>query len=339
MEQLNVLYLSDNNYATYAGVSITSMFENNKHIESITVYLIDDQIDSANKEKFSELAKQYDREIVFLDVSNGIRRLRELGAPTYRNSYTTYLKLFAFNLLPDSVQRIFFIDSDSVVIGDLSEMIHINMQGNVIGAVKDGLSHSYKCMLGYAYDDSWYNMGVMLVDVALWKQMHCQEAVEKQLQKRNAYFAVDQDLLNITQHGKIMTLHPKYNATPHHYIYNEKDFYRAMPQGGFYEQNTMKEGQEQAVIRHFERFVGESPWHKNSVHPYTSLFDYYLEMSPWKGYRKQAANNSTILKIEKLLYKCLPKKVFIYIWAAAFKKYLKDCNKEFASNRNVTNIE
>lgn len=174
------------------------MFENNKHIQEITVYLIDDHIDEKNKEKFNKLSKQYNREIIFLNVNQGIKRLKELGAPTYRNSYTTYLKLFAFDLLPDSVQRIFFIDSDSVVIGDLSEMIDINMNGKVIGAVCAGVSHPYKCMLGYSYDDSWFNMGVMLVDVEMWKRNRCQELVEKQLQKRSAYVAVDQDLLNIT---------------------------------------------------------------------------------------------------------------------------------------------
>lgn len=339
MEKLNILYLTDNNYATFAGVSITSMFENNKHIKEITVYLIDDHIGETNKEKFKVLAKKYNRELIFLDVSKGIERLKELGAPTYRNSYTTYLKLFAFDLLPDSVQRIFFIDSDSVIVGDLSEMMNINMEGNVIGAVRDGISHPYKCMLGYPYDDSWFNMGVMLVDVTMWKQNQCQKAIEKQLQKRNAYIAVDQDLLNITQHGKIMTLHPKYNATPHHYVYKEKDFLKALPQGGFYSATVLKEGQNQAMIRHFERFIGESPWHKNSVHPYTPLFDRYLEISPWKGYEKQKANTSFVLKIEKILYKCMPKKLFIHIWAIAFKQYTKNCNKEFSSNRHITNIQ
>lgn len=339
MEKLNILYLSDNNYAAFAGVSITSMFENNKHIQKITVYLIDDNIDEKNKEKLVRLSKQYGREIIFLDVSRGIERLKQLGAPTYRNSYTTYLKLFAFNILPDSVQRIFFIDSDSVVVGDLSEMIHIDLGGNIIGAVRDGISHPYKCMLGYPYDDSWFNMGVMLVDVTKWKQKKCQNAIEKQLQKRNAYIAVDQDLLNITQHGKIMTLHPKYNATPHHYVYKEKDFLKALPQGGFYSEEALKEGQEQAVIRHFERFIGESPWHKNSVHPYTFLFDRYLEISLWKGYEKKKANVSFVLKVEKFLYKCMPKKIFLYIWAAAFKKYTRKCNKEFSTNRHVVNVE
>ena len=43
MRELNVLYLTDNNYAVFAGVSITSLFKNNKTIDKFHVYIIDDK--------------------------------------------------------------------------------------------------------------------------------------------------------------------------------------------------------------------------------------------------------------------------------------------------------
>lgn len=339
MRELNVLYLTDNNYAVFAGVSITSMFKNNKSIEKFHVYIIDDDIANENKEKLLKLGEQYGHEIIFLDLTEGIRTLEKVGAPKYRNSYTTYLKLFTFNLLPDSVKRIFFIDSDAVIVDDLGEMIDIDMEGCMIGAVRDGISHPYKMALGFDANDSWFNMGVMLVDVEKWKKDHAQEKIVQQLKKRAAYIAVDQDLLNITQHGNIMTLHPRYNATPHHYVYNEKDFRKAFPQGGFYESyEIMEEAQDKSVIRHFERFVGESAWHKNTIHPYASLFDEYLEESLWSDYEKKPAKLSLILKIENILYRVLPKKIFVYIYAMAFKHHLLSTNKKMCSGTNISNI-
>ncbi len=338
MERLNFLYLSDNNYAVFAGVSILSLFEQNKRAEAITVYVIDDGIADDNKQKYMQIADQYGRQIVFLDLTEGIRILQEMGAPRYRNSYTTYLKLFAFDLLPDTVERIFFVDSDSIVAGSLEEVFSTDMQGCVVAAVKDGLSHSYKMLLGYDYNDSWYNMGIMLVDVAAWKREHCQQQILEQLKKRNAYFAVDQDLLNITQHGRIATLHPKYNFTPHHYVYREKDFRKCMPQGGFYEGAEYREAKEDVRVLHFERFIGESPWHKNSVHPYTPEFDAYLARSPWKDYEKKPASGGPVFKIEKFLYRILPHGLFLRIWAVQFRKLLKKTNEKFAGNRNIANI-
>ena len=66
MSVLNVLYLTDNNYAPFAGVSVTSLFINNKNIDNIVVYIIDDNISGDNKEKFNLLARKYNREIIFL---------------------------------------------------------------------------------------------------------------------------------------------------------------------------------------------------------------------------------------------------------------------------------
>ena len=338
MNKLDVLYLTDNNYAVFAGVSITSLFINNKNIDKITVYLIDDNISDENKRLYHELANKYNHEIIFLDLSEGIKILEEMGIPKYRGSYTTYLKLFAFNLLPDNVKRVFFIDSDTVIVGDLSEIINLDMQNCVIGAVRDGITHPYKVALGYDENDSWFNMGVMLVDVDKWKKDNAQQKIIQQLKKRKGYVAVDQDLLNITQHGNIMTLHPRYNATPHHFVYKEKDFRKAFPQGGFYSIEIMEEAQKYPVIRHFERFVGESAWHKNTAHPYALLFDKYLKLSLWKDYKKSPANLKGVLRIENILYRIFPHKIFLYIYAIAFKKYLLDTNKKLEKETDIASI-
>lgn len=338
MESLNVMYLTDSNYAIFAGVSIISLFENNRDIDNINVYVIDDSIEESYKREYANIAKKYERNIIFLDVSEGIRILKQCGAPTYRGSYTTYLKLFAFNLLPDDVHQLFFIDSDSVVVGSLRDIINYDMKGYMLAAVKDGLCHSYKISMGYPAGDSWYNMGVVLVDVDKWKKEDGQGKILKQLEKRTAYVAVDQDLLNITQHGNILPLSPRYNATPHHYVYKEEDFQRYMPQEGFYNISELKEAQKDPVIRHFERFVGESPWHKNSIHPYTPLFDYYLSISPWRDYEKKKAKVSMKLKIEKILYILLPKKFFLKIWSIAFARYLENLNDKLKNNPYIQNI-
>ena len=186
MRTLNLLYLSDNNYAAYAGISITSLFMNNKTIDKFIVYIIDDNISEQNKQKLFLLCQKYNHEIVFLDLTEGINILKKVGAPTYRNSYTTYLKLFTFNILPDSVHRIFFIDSDTIIVGDLGEIIDFDMKDYMIAAVKDGITHPYKIALGYPSSDSWFNMGVMLVDVDMWKRDNAQDKIVEQLKKEAA---------------------------------------------------------------------------------------------------------------------------------------------------------
>lgn len=325
---MNILYLSDNNYAIYMGVSILSLLENNKHLHEINIYVIDDEIFQENKDILQKMVEAYNRRIIFLDMSEGINKLKRLGAPLYRGSYTTYLKLFTFSLLPADVHRIFFIDSDTLVVGKLDELYNYDMQGNPVAAVLDNLCIFDKVHLGYDRDCVWCNMGVMLVDVDKWKEMDCEQMVINQMQKRCAFVAVDQNLLNISLHGHISVLPLKYNVTQHYLAYSYNDFMKCFPMKHFYTKKDVEYALQNPIVHHFERFIGESPWHKDNITLMNDEFDYYLAKSPWKDYVKVKANTSTVLKIEKMLYKILPRKVFLRIYTLAYKRYVLNLNKQ-----------
>ena len=113
---------------------------------------------------------------------------------------------------------------------------------------------------------------------------------------------------------------------------------KCFPQTCFYSAKEINESKEAPVIHHFERFIGESPWHKNNTHPYTKEFDYYMSISLWKDYVKMPANLNTTMKIEKTLYKTLPKSVFLPIWAHFYKQYFKKTSEQLASGemKNIT---
>lgn len=334
---LYVMYLSDNNYAPYAGISITSLFEKNKDADGIEVFVIDDNISEENKEKYLLTANKYNRKINFMDLRPAIKRLKELGAPSYRNSYTTYLKLFAFNLLPDYVHKILFIDSDTIVNGDLTDSMKIDMGESIVGAVKDGTCEVYKIALGYAKKDSWYNMGVMLVNVDKWKHENCEEKIITQFKIRNSYVAVDQDLLNITQHNNIYTLPIKYNITPHVVVYSYETIEKCMPQENYYSKEEVTNGKLDARIIHFERFIGESPWDRFNVHPFRKYYREYKAKSLWSDIKDSKRKKSFTMRIEKALYIILNKNTFFKIWAKQFEKYLIDSNNRMKQEK-IDNI-
>lgn len=325
--EVNVLYLCDNNYVVYLGVSLTSLFENNKSIHVLTVYVIEDDIVSDNKGVLNSIALKYGRNIIYLDMTKGIEKLKELRTPLYRGSYTTYLKLFAFAMLPDIVHRILFIDTDSVVVGDISKIGSMDMEGRPVSAVMDNLCAPDKKCLGYSLDEPWFNMGVMLVDVDLWKKMDCEQMIIEQMKKRCAYVAADQNLLNISLYKQISILDPAFNVTQHFQVYSYKLFTRLFPQKDYYSEEAIGRAREHPVICHFERFIGEYPWHKGNVTFYSDLFDRYLEMTPWKDYEKKPADISMVLKIEKILYKLLPHDLFLYLFAAAVNIHIRKLNK------------
>ena len=56
---MNVIYSSDNNYARHVGISITSLYDHNQDVETVNVYLIDDEISEENHKKLDAVAKKH----------------------------------------------------------------------------------------------------------------------------------------------------------------------------------------------------------------------------------------------------------------------------------------
>ena len=70
MKQLGVLYACDENYAPWAGISMYSLFENNRELEALTVYCVTDRVSDASREKLAKQAEHYARDLVFVDAES-----------------------------------------------------------------------------------------------------------------------------------------------------------------------------------------------------------------------------------------------------------------------------
>ena len=45
------------------------------------------------------------------------------------------------------------------------------------------------------------------------------------------------------------------------YSFLYEAFLKLFPQESFYSENVMEEAKQHPIVYHFERFIGESPWH------------------------------------------------------------------------------
>lgn len=330
MNTLQVLYQSDDNYAIFMGVSICSLFENNRHLDKIVVYVIDDGISVDNRNKILDMAFRYNREIVFVTGDKILNNPEVRNVFEYegmRKNTHSYLKIFFDILLSEISGRLLYIDCDTAVMGSLSDLISIDMKGKTIGMVRDSLITNSKKMIGLSADDEYYNSGVILIDVEKWKENRCAERLLNHIKNIRSYGTVDQDVLNVELKSEIVTLPVKYNLQPVHLEYNYKLYSSVYKhKEKYYSEREIGEAVKYPVIVHYLRYIGESPWNAENVHPGTKYFDKYLELSPWRGYVKKAACRGRIFKIEKWMYKYLPKSVFLYIFFVTHENMIKKSN-------------
>ena len=126
--RLNVLYQFNEKYVPYAAVSIVSLLENNKEIEDIYIYVLEENINNDSKKKLVEMVNSYGRKIAFFKTNMLIEKMKSIGIPEYRGSYATNFKMFISDILPTDLERILYIDSDTIVEGSLKKLITIDMK-------------------------------------------------------------------------------------------------------------------------------------------------------------------------------------------------------------------
>lgn len=313
--RLNVLYQFNEKYAPFAGTSITSLFENNKEMEEINVYILGEDLSEISQKKLCRLAGNYGRNLIFKQTASLIEDMKEWGIPAYRGSYAANMRLFLPIILEEKIDRILYLDADTIVKGDLKPLMETEMKNFSLGMVMDSLGGNHKRTLGFNKTEPYYNSGVILFDLNNWKSCLCTERIIEHIRQGNTdYSAPDQDLLNVVCKDNILTLKPKYNVQPVHLVFDTGDYYKCYGKSAYYGEEDLRTLKEDAVICHFFRFLGEFPWHKNNLHPDNNLFDQYIALSPWKDYEKQKAESSFFMKIEKILFKILPHGLFLRIF-------------------------
>lgn len=117
-------------------------------------------------------------------------------------NYATYFRFFATEVVDSD--RVLYLDSDIIVTGELTSLFKLNLKGYSIGAVDDV----------YAYEgrESGFNAGVLLMDVAKWKEHSIvNRLLELAAEKNQAVHLGDQSILNIYFEDNWLALDEEYN--------------------------------------------------------------------------------------------------------------------------------
>ena len=59
--RVHIVYASDDGFSEILGISMVSLYENSKDMESIAVYILDSGITDTNKKKLESICKTYNR--------------------------------------------------------------------------------------------------------------------------------------------------------------------------------------------------------------------------------------------------------------------------------------
>lgn len=323
--RLDVLYGCDDNYAPYTGVSMLSLLENNRNIESINIFLASMNVTTENLKKMKDLVKRYGRKLIVLDTESANQKMRIYNCKGWNGSLATWLRFFVLDQIPDEVERLLWLDSDTIVMSNLNDLVKLEMgEDTPIAAVCDSVCYWERFRLGLTTDEPYFNAGVLLFNLRYWRKHQTLSEMFEYLQRHiQLYKANDQDLLNDFFHGHILKLPQIYNLQGFQMAYSVNDYfsvYHWTPTAYYTPEQVLIALKEPCIV-HFFRFLGDYPWQQgNNYHPAKQLYLDWKSRSPWKQDEGAPARTDIEFKVEKIMYFLFPKRIFLRVFAWITRK-------------------
>jgi len=312
-DRLNILYQFDNNYAPYAGISMLSLFENNKEIEELNVYCAAMEVEGRHIALLNEMASEYSRSITYLDVEHAMKEMQRIHVREWNGSLATWLKIFVVGGLIGKMDRILYIDSDTLVEGSLDGLCGFDFGGMAVACTVDSIGFEHLRRLQIKGSRYYYNAGVIFFNLLYFEEnRQGYEGMLRHLRKNvGRYLVNEQDLLNDYFRKNIKKIGPEYNFQGIHCMYSDRVYFKVYGKYDYYSKEEIAKARENVRILHFFRMLGDYPWVEGNYHPAKEEFERWKELSLWKGEPAVKKKRSIIFKIERLLYRCLPKAVFL----------------------------
>ena len=175
-------------------------------------------------EKHKKQIKKYECEnvnIEFVDLSYYIEKVKD---KLYTRDYytnTTYFRLFLPELYPQ-YDKVVYLDSDIIVVGDISELYNVDMGTNLITAAPDDIIQYNKVfqdyaelVVGVAKYQHYFNAGVLLMNLDQLRKFKFQEKFLYLLGTVKFSVAQDQDYLNRLCKGRTTLISHDWNVMPY----------------------------------------------------------------------------------------------------------------------------
>jgi lipopolysaccharide biosynthesis glycosyltransferase len=275
MKKINIVACLDKDYVMPVGVMMYSVCYNNQNIEIVFHIIADESVKEKDKVDLTNTASRFGgKYVMFYSIDrNKVSKFPDLiDGP----SFATYYRLFLTEILPDSIDKVIYLDGDVVVRKSLLSLWQSDIENYAVAAVPDiSPEDIYSCeRLKYDSRLGYFNAGVLLINLRYWREHNVIERFcEYIMTNYNSIHLQDQDVLNYVFREEKYMLPYKYNYQQN--LVTKKYYY--------YNINAVLEACKDPIVLHFSGY--NKPWnsYKATYNPYNSSFYKYQNQTIWKG--------------------------------------------------------
>ncbi len=203
---MNILVTLNSGYVPPLCVMLRSLVQSNPRT-AFDVYVAYSALQESDFEKIGEAVEGSGSRIIAVRVPAELFS----GAPILKRiSKETYYRLFAAAYLPKSLDRILYIDPDTLIVGNLSPLYNIDFGENFYagcGHLAPFVNFINTARLGMMPHSTYINAGVLMLNLhALRSFFAPQEVFSYMRGHAHTLFLADQDVLNALYGERILQL-------------------------------------------------------------------------------------------------------------------------------------
>ena len=273
----NVVVATDENFAMPTAVTLRSLLLTCGDGLHITV--LHNGLSSRSRDHIMASLPETDRTLAWYDVSDFVH-----GATTQSHlPDSTYFRLLLGDALEPAVERAVYLDVDMLIRRDLAPLWDIDLRGYPLGAVQSihypfagtrGAIDQWS-ELGIDPRSPFFNAGLLVVDMKLWREMQVAERALEYLRSPFCGRGADQEALNSATSGGWAQLAPVWNQqTPmltNHYGAAHL----------FFSAEAIEVARTEPAVVHFQ--TRPKPWHRGCTHPWRDAWVDIAEQTTFRS--------------------------------------------------------
>ena len=273
----NVVCIANDDYAQHAGVMLSSLLAHTSC--PCQIFLLTDSLTNNNKKRLEDIVKQHSESTIsFIENKSTEWNFSEfsIGENIKKWNPIMYMKLFLPSLLPNTIDRVLFLDVDLVINTDIKPLYEMDLSKCIIAAAEDWkYSYFHKERLNLPPEAHYINSGVMLVNLNQWRKLNQQFPIKQFMIDNKESIINDQDAFALYFQDKIQYISQQWNVTTYYFERKPRIYEKYLPLVNNIRKNP--------YIIHFCEPI--KPWFKECRHPYRKLYKKYLKQTPWRNYK------------------------------------------------------
>lgn len=208
---VNIAYIADDNYIVPTVVSLISLVKNTNGNTHYNIFILHHSL-KFDVQKIFLNYQSTNIKINLIDIADILKLINVKKDVTKKNvTKTALVKFFLCDIL-ENVDKVLYIDSDTLILSDLKDLYSSDIESYYCGAVRDipWVLHGKKKINHIKFSYDYFNSGVLLLNL---KKMRSDLISSKLLKTKYALDTglMDQDAFNYVFFDKVKFLPLNYN--------------------------------------------------------------------------------------------------------------------------------